>query len=267
MSVVNGLWIGERLSALERACIQSFILRGHEFHLYVYEQIENVPSQARVFDASRIVPREQVFAHGSGVAKGSLATFSDLFRYELLYQLGGWWVDLDVFCLADTLPEGDVVIGRQDAQLINGAILHFPPRHPAMEAAIADARHRGCDVAWAEIGPELLTRFFDAGMLSVVLQPERVFYPIHFSQFWNVFDPRRTAHAAECMRTATCLHLWNEMIRRAGIDKNVLPPEGSLLRNLYEWTIGVDAFTHEYVLSPSCPDNSLALELIERRGG
>jgi hypothetical protein len=265
MATINGLWIGATLSPMERACVQSFLRFGHEFRLYAYDPIDNVPAGCTLCDASDVVPASDVFVHEQAVGKGSLATFSDLFRYELLYKHGGWWMDMDVFCLTPSLPNLSVVIGRQDAQLINGAVLHFPAGHPAMGAAVKEARSLGRDVAWLKIGPEILTRLASSGELAGAVLPSQVFYPLHFSQFWMTCDPRRTAAAAERLKGAACLHLWNEMFRRAGIDKRILPPDGSLLRNMYEWTIGVDGFTHEYVLAPDSPQESLSLRIIERR--
>jgi hypothetical protein len=218
-----------------------------------------------VCDAATIVPRSQVFTHTSGPGEGSLAGFSDLFRYKLLHEHGGWWTDLDVFCLTQALPEVPIAIGRQDANLLNGAILHFPRGHAAMDEAYRECVAKGGSIQWAEIGPELLTRYVAAGKIPVDALPISTFYPLHFTQFWAAFDPRRTAHAAATIERSACLHLWNEMIRRHGIDKTVLPPDGSLLRNLYEWTIGTDSFTHEYRLAATCPRDSLALELVERK--
>ncbi|HTE43181.1 MAG TPA: glycosyltransferase [Steroidobacteraceae bacterium] len=265
MTVINGLWIGPTLSPMERACVQSFLRFGHEFHLYTYDVIDNVPSGCTIRDASKIVPASEIFVHQQVEGKGSLATFSDRFRYELLYQQGGWWMDMDVFCLTPTLPDAGVVIGRQDAQLINGAVLRFPAGHVAMERAIEEARACGSDAHWTEIGPALLTRLVTSGVLADAIFPEQVFYPLHYSQYWAVFDPRRTAAVAERLNGAACLHLWNEMLRRGALDKTILPPDGSMLRNLYEWTIGVEGFTHEYVLAPDSPQDSLSLRTIERR--
>jgi hypothetical protein len=264
MTDVNGLWIGTRLSPLERACVQSFLSKGHRFDLYVYDVIENVPAGCTLLDAAALIPRSEVFTHPDGPGKGSLAGFSDRFRYKLLYESGGWWVDLDVFCLTESLPELPIVIGRQDAQLINGAVLRFPPRHAAIAEALRECETKGNGIAWAEIGPELLTRYVGDAKIATSVLAESVFYPLHFTQFWAVFDPRRTAHAVQTIRSSACLHLWNEMIRRHGIDKNVLPPHGSLLRSLYEWTIGTDGFTAEYRLAKNCPAESLALELVAR---
>ncbi|HVF15716.1 MAG TPA: hypothetical protein VNA21_02365, partial [Steroidobacteraceae bacterium] len=145
------------------------------------------------------------------------------------------------------------------------AMLKFPPQHAAMQQAYAECLAKGSSIEWAEIGPELLTRYVEDGKITTEILPTAVFYPLHFTQFWAVFDPRRTAHAAQTIRGSACLHLWNEMIRRHGIDKTVLPPAGSLLRNLYEWTIGIEGFAYEYRLAPNCPRDSLALELVTIR--
>jgi hypothetical protein len=264
MSDVNGLWIGARLSPLEKACVQSFLAKGHRFNLYVYDEVDNVPAGCELLDAAAIIPQSAVFKHDGGPGIGSLAGFSDMFRYKLLYEFGGWWTDLDVFCLTESLPDLPIVIGRQDERLINGALLRFPLHHIAMDDAYRESVAKGQSIAWAEIGPELLTRYVAEGRILADVLPQRALYPLHFTQFWAVFDPRRTAHAAETIRGSACLHLWNEMIRRQALDKDVLPPHGSLLRNLYEWTIGTDDFSDEYHLAANCPPNSLALEIAPR---
>ena len=264
MIEANGLWIGTRLSPLERACVQSFLMKGHRFNLFVYDAVENVPDGCTLTDAASILPREAIFAHGAGAGAGSLAGFSDRFRYKLLYELGGWWMDLDVLCLQSTFPDLPIVIGRQDPQLINGAVLRFPRQHPAMSEAHDESESKGTTVEWAEIGPKLLTRYVGEGKIATTVLPHTYFYPLHFTQFWSVFDPRRTLHASQTIRGAVCLHLWNEMIRRNGIDKDVLPPHGSLLRSFYEWAIGIDQFADEYRLAPNCPTDSLALERVSR---
>ena len=58
---------------------------------------------------------------------------------------------------------------------------------------------------------------------------------------------------AASMRAAAGIHLWNNMISRANLDKDVLPPDGSLLYNLYDWTIGTSGFRSQYVLDPDSP--------------
>src|SRR5688572_29281920 len=126
MVSVSGLWVGPSLSPLERACIASFLQHGHQFELYVYGPVTGVPDGCRLEDAASILPADRVFVHTDGEAQGSVAAFADVFRYELLHRRGGWWVDLDVFCLSPALPDAGFVIGRQSQNVINGAILRAP---------------------------------------------------------------------------------------------------------------------------------------------
>ena len=103
--IVHGLWIGPKLSPLELLTLNSFVRWGHEFNLWLYDPPETpLPAGAHPRDATRILPRERIFRKRmrdpeTGVGKGSVSPFSDLFRYKLLYELGGVWVDMDVTCL------------------------------------------------------------------------------------------------------------------------------------------------------------------------
>jgi hypothetical protein len=102
--IVHGLWVGSELSALELLSIKSFLFHGHEFHLWLYESIQTpLPDGVIVQDANKILAKKHVFRYKNksnfGHGKGSLAGFSDIFRYKLLYDKGGWWADMDITCL------------------------------------------------------------------------------------------------------------------------------------------------------------------------
>src|SRR3990172_9496815 len=93
----RSFFLGSALGVLERACLASFVARGHSFTLYVYEPIA-VPAGVALADAARIIPvaeRDSFFA----IAPGRISQFSNGVRYHLLKEFGGWWVDTDVLCL------------------------------------------------------------------------------------------------------------------------------------------------------------------------
>lgn len=100
---IHSLWIGNKLSAMELLTIHSFLDNGFQFNLWCYESIDNIPKQIKVQDANLIIPKEQVFYYKNqnkfGHGKGSVSGFSDLFRYKLLYAVGGIWTDMDITCL------------------------------------------------------------------------------------------------------------------------------------------------------------------------
>ncbi|HKV41923.1 MAG TPA: glycosyltransferase, partial [Blastocatellia bacterium] len=106
LTPVHGMWIGTSLSRMELLTLRSFVRQGHRFHLWAYDQITTpIPEGVVLEDATLILPRESIFKRrsidpGAGVGAGSYgAPFSDLFRYKLLHDRGGYWVDMDVTCL------------------------------------------------------------------------------------------------------------------------------------------------------------------------
>ena len=70
----------------------------HEFHLYTYQPIENIPDGTVVLDANEIMPESEVFK-----LKDHYLPFSDIWRYWLLYKKGGIWVDMDMVCVSDMI--------------------------------------------------------------------------------------------------------------------------------------------------------------------
>ena len=106
LTPIHGMWIGKSLSRMELLTLRSFVRQGHRFHLWVYDQLTTpIPDGVILEDATEILPASAVFKRRavderSGVGAGSYgAPFSDLFRYKLLHDKGGYWADLDVTCL------------------------------------------------------------------------------------------------------------------------------------------------------------------------
>lgn len=142
--IVHGLWIGSHLSIIELLCLQSFIDQGHEFHLWLYDSLETEPpKEVVVCDASLIIPRDKVFCYKYpnqfGHGKGSYAGFSDIFRYKLLYEKGGWWSDMDVICLKRFDFDEEYVFRNHHDFPVIGNIMKCPPMSELMKACYEEA--------------------------------------------------------------------------------------------------------------------------------
>jgi hypothetical protein len=129
--VVNGLWIGDSLSLLELLTVRSFVAHGHQFHLWTYDTLDNeLPHGVELKDANRIIPQEQVFSYRRtnqfGHGKGSVSGFSDIFRYKLLHDEGGWWVDMDVTCLSPLSCAGDYLFRPHHELTLVGNVMKCP---------------------------------------------------------------------------------------------------------------------------------------------
>jgi hypothetical protein len=241
----QSFWWGEALSPYERLCLQSFVDRGHAFDLYTFDPDISVPKGVRVRDASEILGWNAFFVYPDGPGKGSPAGFANLFRYKLLHDRGGWWVDTDVVCLSDEIPSFEEFFAWQDALHVNCAVLFSRPGDPVMANCFERALDMGRMVQWADTGPLLLTEILaQTDGLGRAL-PASVCYPVHFSAAVDVFRPSRRDSLAPCIDSSLFWHLWNSMLMRGGIRKHCLPPRGSLLRELVD-RHPVDGWTGEY---------------------
>jgi hypothetical protein len=104
-TIVNGLWLGdETLGALEKLTLKSFVEMGAEFHLWGYGNIKDkLPKGVILRNGEELIPKEKIFRYPSSMLLGfganSYVGFSEIFRYKVLYEIGGWWSDMDVVCL------------------------------------------------------------------------------------------------------------------------------------------------------------------------
>lgn len=93
-NIIQGLWIGDKLSRFEYNSIKSYIKQGYEYHLYTYGKVNNIPEGVIIKDGNDILDKKNIFYY-----EGSIAPFSDLFRYKLLFEKGGVWTDCDIICI------------------------------------------------------------------------------------------------------------------------------------------------------------------------
>jgi hypothetical protein len=216
---------------MERLAVRSFLDNGHPFHLYAYEEIDNVPAGAVVRRGDEILAEKEIFRCQTGFGKGSVAAFADLFRYKLLLERGGWWADMDAVCVRPLDFADEHVLGRQrspggDGQ-INNALIKAPIGSPLMEYCWQHAR--GADrarLAWGQIGPRLLTRAVEAvGVPARVLGPE-AFYPIDYWQVWELI------RSGEMPSQCHVIHLWNARWHAERLDPDAVYDAGCIYEQL-----------------------------------
>jgi hypothetical protein len=239
--LAQSLWVGPRLRWIEQMSMQSFLLNGWRYKLYVYDEPEGVPEGVELADASAILPRDAIFieGQGSGAHRGSLGAFSDLFRYALLVRRGGFWTDTDVINLDLFEPEGARLVASEwtDAGLIgpNGAQMAAPPDDPLQRTALAAAEElrAGNDMHFAQIGPELLAQLLAAGgHKDYDLMPPDFLNPIGWMQTGQLLAPFDTMRRAPCLSAARNIHVYTETWRLIGLGLDTPPPAQSFLGTL-----------------------------------
>jgi hypothetical protein len=215
--VIQGLWIGSSLSVMEQLSIASFLSNGHEYHLYVYDDMQHVPVGATVRDANEILPASMIFQYEQ---HKSFSAFSNFFRYKLLLEKGGWWADTDVVCLKPFDFREEYVFSSERAggkEFINCGVVKAPPGSQAMRYAWNICRAKQTEkLTWGEVGPRLIAESIKAhGLDRFVLRP-RIFCPVGYAEWDEVLNPDKIRNLDD----SYAIHLWNEMWRRNDQDKD-----------------------------------------------
>jgi mannosyltransferase OCH1-like enzyme len=216
--VIQGLWIGAELSVMEQLSIASFLHHGHEYHLYVYDELKNVPAGAVIRNANEILPAARIFQYRN---QASYAGFANFFRYKLLLERGGWWVDTDVICLKRFDFAEEYVFASEvdkEEEVIASGIIKAPAGSDVM--AYAWGVCEGKDprqLMWGETGPRLMTEAVGRFSLEGFKKPYRLFCPLNYKEWRRVLEPDAEGLVHE---DTYAIHLWNEMWRAAGQDKN-----------------------------------------------
>jgi hypothetical protein len=206
-AVIQGLWIGGRLSRVEQLCVRSFLRFGHPFHLYVYEPAGDVPEGATIRDAREIVDEKFIFRHQEGWGKGSLAGFSDVFRYELLLRRGGWWVDMDVLCIRPFPAPGGYAFASTFeycyGEFASTCVLHMPVGS-AFAKSLVDAIDWDtlASIEWGQYGPGYLQRMIAEQGLTEFILPWHTFCPWQWRALDRFFFTGNKALALQTLRRA-----------------------------------------------------------------
>jgi len=200
-------------------------------------------------DASHVLPATAVVRH----RRGSVAPFSDWFRYELLKRGLGTWIDTDMYLLRPLDEQLEHLFGEERPSVINNAVLRLPANSPVLHELLSPfrgtmpawlaPRHRlsshlrkllagGVDVGampWGTTGPAALTAAAAKFGLSSLALPPAAFYPVPWERAHWILDP--TLDLQQMVTDSTVgIHLWNECIRDV---KGRPPPEGSFLHRLH----------------------------------
>jgi hypothetical protein len=218
--IINSLWIGRPLGLIEQLSIASFLQNGCEYHLWCYEKIEGVPEGVVVRDASEILPASEIFYYSHGLGKGSVAAFANLFRYKLLFERGGWWMDTDMVCLRPMEFSEPVVFAGQrlpeGTQQVTNTVIKFPQGHPAAQQCYEMARRKSREkLIWGETGPFLIDHVVRENNLQQFIKPPGVFCPVNYWEWESLISPKPLAQLVTDETRA--VHLWHELWRRAGI--------------------------------------------------
>ena len=116
------------------------------------------------------------------------------------------------------------------AGLVNLGATKVPPGSQVMQLAWeACERMNTSELKWSQCGPTLLRQLIDKCSLEDCVKPWTTFCPIHFAYWEQMLDESVSWTFDD---TTHAIHLWNELWRRAGQDKDARYPAGCLYEQL-----------------------------------
>ena len=225
---------------MEQLSISSFLLNEHNYHLYVYDDLKYIPSGTVVMDANVILPSSRIFQYKQFP---TYAGFANFFRYKLLLEKGGWWADSDVICLKPfDFPDEYLFpteIDYRGREVVANCVIKAPPASEVMAYAWdVCERKNPARLVWGETGPLLMAKAVKRFGLERYKLNHWAFCPIDYEEWSKVLQP---GPALFDDRTYA-IHLWNEMWRRAGQDKNAQYDQRCLYEKLKRTYSGARGF-------------------------
>ena len=237
LSPVQSLWVGNNLSELEILSIKSFQKLGHPFILYTYDKVKGIPKGTIVKDGNKIMKKKDLFKF-----KTSFLPFSDIFRYKMLYEKGGYWVDLDmialkplrfrdpyVFSSERTIQKGPYR-NRTKTEISNIGILKAPPKsdfYKELFDRCIEEEKKGVkeNIQFMRTMREVLEEY---GFEKYV-KPAKMFCPLDWWHTKDAFYPPCCKEKYDVagysvdsvLKKAHCVHMWRSiMFKRHKIDLN-----------------------------------------------
>lgn len=253
----GAFWAKGTLSALDQACLASFVSQGYSVTLFSYEPITNVPVGVNAADAATILPEatiDRVRYNG----KPDITHFSDLFRYEMIKSRDLVWIDLDLLMTGvGFAPYHENIIVTEEQGGINGAILYVCDKDLIDGITKLSQGKFDMELRWGETGPKLIVDAIKSTGANVELYESKYFYPFEHYDIWKVLLPSHFDQCREKCKDAVTLHLFNNILTTIGYWKDIAPPAGSYLHWVLQEVDALRFFKEVYPekIMAACVDN------------
>lgn len=255
LTPVQSLWVGPKLTELEILSIKSFQKLGHPFILYTYGKVKGIPPGTIEKDGNKIIKKKDLFQF-----KKSFLPFSDIFRYKMLYEKGGYWVDLDMIALKPlkfkepyifsserTIQKGPYR-NRTKKEIANIGILKAPPKSDFYKTLFERCMEQGKSRVKENIQfMRTMRDVLDEFGFQKYVKPAKMFCPLDWWHTKDAFYPPCCKEKYDVsgysvdsvLKNAHCVHMWRSiMFKRHKIDMNTNFAEDSLWARLKKKVYG-----------------------------
>ena len=245
--IVKSLWIGVYLNEVTRLCIESWLKLDYQLHLYIdklcipkeWEKYIN-KGQLRLLKSSDILETDNNI---------DIPTFADLWRYKMLYEQGGTYLDTDMFLLK-RLPHDKQIISSNFTKqsgafksevfyTANIGVLRFEKYSPILEYVINRIRksngiHSGIDRMLIFTKYVMKKCYLDVSPPSIYCPTawwncDEQYTDTGYTKKYNV-EPLTNEYIFE---HSTGVHLWNTLTYKKNKISFSTIPINSLFGRLY----------------------------------
>jgi hypothetical protein len=212
---------------------------GHGFELYTYGPLA-VPAGVTLRDASEVIPLAEVFYYDNPrTGSRDLGPFSDLFRFKLLSERGGWWSDVDTICLSAAIPAVERAWAQEYPEIAPEAIgtsqIAMRRNDPlAVELFVRClALSRTPFPRRESLGPVLLSSTIrDMGLAPNEFGSPETFYPIRWIESFKLWLPHFRDEVEASARGGFFMPIYQSIARYLGLTSAKMPPPGSYLADV-----------------------------------
>lgn len=253
---VATLWIGPKLSFLERLSLKSFHDIGQTPILYLYDDVEDPPEYVEIRDAREVMDETFVQRYWGKDKLDDARIHADIFRVLLMRKTDHIWIDADVYALHPHVSTDGYLFAARNRRFIPNGVMRIPRDSPAIlemekfvsategvppwwtEEQIALQKENEPDFSFENLpvgvtGPEAFGYFVRK---SGELKHSKTFdylYPILARHSTTLLFVPSPYDLAEMREKSMSLHLYATAIRRKLFNRmGGVPPEGSLLHDL-----------------------------------
>jgi mannosyltransferase OCH1-like enzyme len=217
MNKANFFWSGSPLLPQQICALKSFLHHGWDVTFWsLTEKSVEIPG-VNVRDANEVLDGSRLGAFRYETCYVDEVVFSDLFRLYVMKHTGGWWFDIDCFCLVDQFHFNNLSYGRNFVACwevegtINNSILYFPDQQ-LLEDYINYVESKVEPVmSWATIGPVALTDFMTMRNLENQALPNNLFYPITWPDAKKSIEDEYTEEIREKSKHSLTYHWYNSI--------------------------------------------------------
>lgn len=238
--VFQGFWHGPPLGPLRESCLHSFIRMGYTFELFTYTTL-SVPEGVVLKNAADIIPIDQIFYYENPqTGQKDLGPFSDLFRFKLLVERGGWWSDVDTICLSANIPTVERAWAQELPEINNNAIGSSQIAMGAGDPLAIELYSRCLELSKTKfpyresLGPRLISSIIkEMGLPSNIYGSPETFYPIRWIEMFKLWIPQFREEVKMQTRRSLFLPIYQSFPQYIGLTLGKLPPSGSFLAEIF----------------------------------